>query len=463
MGSGDTTVDKIIESHYNQVTCLAGAPAFAGAQCFISKKPYRSGTITFKNTFSDYLRTVEALYNYVDEHGPIDPSIAPMALVAGLVVAREDSLLKAAGYMVVDMKVDLETYFGIVAVVKTTASSVCLYMSMTEEEEERRSRPIIDTIKASKGPNETGADLSKRVERWAIGRERIMQAFTADTVVKLATQTPGRASRALPLAATEAGPFGDYLLNPFTWRTSDGMRAMITDGSRDHGRGAYAGRAAICMSATAILVHELGHSKGCMILEADRCKGYAQITGGDAPPPAFEDDNATDVDLALGAHPHIAKRVKGKGIPNFRTYLDHDVKNETISSIPEPGRTWFEMPSERVLRTGKLEAGSIGQQSKEQEIMDFIGARKGKPMAFLLSEFATLRNKKGYDRLNEMRGWYTSDLNPEKERWDLPPRIAMDKILHRDEDPAPPWLIDDCVRAELPEEQGNLIRNKYGD
>ena len=94
--------------------------------------------------------------------------------------------------------------------------------------------------------------------------------------------------------------------------------------------------------------------------------------------------------------------------------------------------------------------------------MAFLEANQGKAMDVLLQKFSAIRDNEGYDRLNEMRAWYASDLNPGKEKWGLRPRIAMDKILHRDEDPAPGWLLGDCERAQLTTEQYDLIKNRFG-
>jgi hypothetical protein len=426
--------------------------------CYGISKKVLSGQITFTPA-SERNRTVLGIYK---EKLPT-------------VVASSESLLGAAKYMAIDMQLDLRDFFGINTFVETGKNFVRLKMNMMPDEDKNNWERIKNIITTS---SKSTSEAQDRINKFGIGRERLKKAFSDKLDIDLATQaaTGNETSHALLGAKKDGVAFIDYYFNPFTWRTIDGFRTLITDTCLEHSKGAYRGRAAIAFSATALLVHEMGHAQGCMVLDKRSCEGtsgeaYASADPT-APPPPSEQANATDCDAVLASHPYIGKRVIAGGKPGWYTKVDFtgvnaDAPRASLSSETEPDwKPWYLSPNERILRSGKLDAAlDPVNVSKEQETMDFAAKNKGKNMRAILDECSKIRDTKGYDRLNEMRAWYTSEVNSEKEKWGPRPRLAMDKILHRDEVPTPEWLIgalDGAKRNnELIEGDYELIKDKY--
>lgn len=295
-------------------------------------------------------RTVDKwILNIVDRNG--NPCNHNGELMGNDITVTETAILKAAEFMAYDIVRDLKKYFAIITSPRNDIQRKRIEIILNDanpqiKQEMDRIRAIIS--------NQT------EINNWIAARERILKM--AGTTLILSTRSSK--SKYIPLvgAEFEGIMFRNYLINPFTWYASSIPPTETTFSSAE--------RARIAFSPIALILHESDHDMDCIfrtgIMGGD-CAAAGIITPND---PA---ENATikDIDKALGAHPHIAKRFAHIGgfsercdFPNFKDEVDHGLRVFLDMNPPtsvaaletnrptDPSLVWIELPSDSTLRSG---------------------------------------------------------------------------------------------------------------
>lgn len=188
-------------------------------------------------------------------------------------------------------------------------------------------------------------ELYERQFHWGSGRNRLAEFLGAGDVT-LATRSFAPAVDATLIGWEYIPPSGRLLFsritaNPFTWFLANG-RLSMTFSDDERARATY--------SPTLMLLHELNHREGCMVLASDLCSP----DGTDHDHDVIERDTVRDVDAVVRDNVGIGQRIDYGSIgPGLRTYVDSDVATVNLAALPRPNSHWVQWPRLRQLQTGR--------------------------------------------------------------------------------------------------------------